>query len=64
LTVEQHRADRHSSGRSVGPFSERHPQNASMIADTAGLDVEYHVVAPAMQVCVPAQGRARREQGG
>ena len=36
----------------------------SMIADTAGLDVEYYVVGPAMAACVPAQGRARHEQDG
>ena len=36
----------------------------SMIAHTAGMDVEYHVIAPAMVGLHLSQVRARHEHGG
>ena len=52
--------------RGVGPSAVPHPQSSAavLIADKACLDVECYVIAPAMEVCVPAQRRAGHEQAG
>ena len=60
---DRERAEPHRADRTVGPLPVRQPRSSAAVlsvsAHTAGMDVEYHVAAPATVACVIAQVRAR-----